>query len=132
MSKRGERQSGLTAPDSIVKRMVGQAAERQEAEVAKAEGKDGRGKPGHAGQVGRDNKGVEKKTYYIPLDRQQLIEEIAATEEVSQSNIVEAAILAFYNAYKAGKVDLYKFKEIHGQSLKVAYRLELPDDFNLF
>jgi hypothetical protein len=132
MSKKSERQSGLTAPDSIVKRMVNQAAERQEAEDAKAQGKDGRGRPGHAGKVGRDNKGTEKRTYYIPLGRQELVEEIAKIEEVSQSNIVEAAILAFYNAYKAGKVDLYQYREIHGQSLKVAYRLELPDDFNIF
>lgn len=128
MSDKPRRQSGLTAPDSIVKRMVGAAQDRQQAEEDKAAGRDGRGKPGGAGELGKDKAGLTKATYALPLARQALVREMAEAEDVSQTDIVEAAIVALYNAWQAGKVDFSERKS-PAKSLRVSWHLEIPDNF---
>jgi hypothetical protein len=126
-----ERQTGLTAQEAIVKRMVGQSQEAQAEEQAKAEGKDGRGKPGNAGEIGIDKRGQGKVTYYLSVSRQNLVKEMATAEEVSQTDIVEAAVVAFYNVWRAGKLDLDDLKSAT-KSLRVLWKLDVPDKFGFF
>ena len=82
-------------------------------------------------QVGIDQGGRSKATYDLPVARQNLIREMAQTEDVSQGDIVEAAIVAFYEAWQAGKVDLTDMKQIT-RSLKATWKLAIPDDFSIF
>jgi len=124
--KKPERQSGLTAPDSIVKRMVGAAQARQEEERS-----SGQGRPGHAGKIGRDSAGRTKATYNISLAAQEIARAIAEEEEVSQADIVEVALRLLDSAWRAGKVDLHPYK-VPTRSLKVSWKLELPDEIKLF
>lgn len=126
MTEKPKRQSGLTAPDSIVKRMVGAARARQEAEQT-----SGQGRPGHAGKIGRDSAGRTKATYNISLAAQDIAREIAEAEEVSQADIVELALHLLEDAWRAGKVDLHPYK-VPTRSLKVSWKLELPGKINFF
>jgi hypothetical protein len=128
MTDKPARQSGLTAPDSIVKRMVGAAQSRQEAEEAKAAGRDGRGKPGSAGELGKDKTGLTKATYALPVQRQALVRKMAEAEDVSQTDIVEAAVVALYSAWQAGQVDFSGLKT-PAKSLRFSWHLEIPDIF---
>lgn len=105
-----------------------QSREAQAAQQARAEGKDGRGKPGHAGQLGRDNTGLAKCTYALPVHRQELIRAMAAAEDCSQTDIVEAAIVALYNVWQSGRVDLAGLK-VPTKSLRFSWHLEIPDNF---
>lgn len=89
---------------------------------------DGRGKPGHSGTVGQDSAGRSKATYNISVVRQALVRDIAKKEGVHYADIVEAAIVAFANAYTAGQVDLDPFK-VPAISLKASLTLEIPDNF---
>jgi hypothetical protein len=125
---KGERQSGLTRLESGVTQLVGQSRQAQAAEAAQAAGKDGRGRPGHAGELGRDKAGLEKATYALPVSAQAMIREIAEAEDVSRSDIVHAAAVAFYNAWKAGRVDLNPLKR-PTKSLRFSWVLEIEDDF---
>jgi hypothetical protein len=124
-AKKGERRSGLTGQPSIVQKLVGQAQERQEAERT-----DGRGRAGHGGERGQDKRGYDKATYYVSLARQDLVREMAEVEDVSQSDIVEAAIVALYNAWKAETVDLEPLKK-PTRSLKAGSALVVPEDFDI-
>lgn len=130
MSKKPERQTGLTAPDSIVKRMVGAAQARQEEEADRAAGRDGRGKPGGAGELGKDKTGLTKATYALPIQRQALVREMAEAEDVSQTDIIEAAIVALYNAWQVNRVNLSGLKT-PAKSLRFSWHLEIPDNFFL-
>ena len=114
-------------PDSTIQNLVGQAREKQEAEKT-----DGRGRAGHGKKKGVDKQGKAKKTFIIPLPLQALIEEMAEEEEVSQADIVCAATRLFYNLWSNSQIDLHEHKEIHGKSLRVVFKLELPQDFNPF
>lgn len=93
--------------------------------------RDGRGKPGNAGEVGRDKEGVTKATYALPISRQGLVKDMAVSEDVSQTDIAEAAIVAFYNAWKAGRVDLSGLKS-PAKSLRFSWHLEIPDELSFF
>jgi hypothetical protein len=128
MTKKAERQSGLTAPDSIVKRMVDAAQARQDEAADLAAGKDGRGKPGHAGELGKDKTGLTKATYALPIARQALVREMAEAEDVSQTDIIEAAIIALYNTWKAGQLDFSGLKT-PAKSLRFSWSLQIPDNF---
>ena len=90
--------------------------------------KDGRGKPRHAGKLGQDKTGHGKVTYRISPARQELVRDIAKAEQVHHYDIVEVAIVAFVNAYRAGLVDLDPLKQ-SAASLKAAHTLEVPDDY---
>jgi hypothetical protein len=128
MSKKGERHSGLTAPDSIVRRMVGEAQARQDIE----QGKDGRGRPGHGGgQVGVDNLGRTKATYSISLAAQEIARAIGEAEEISQADVVDVALRALDQLYKGGKIDLLPFK-IPARSLKATWKLEGLEKIKIF
>ena len=123
------RRSGLKSQRSVVNRLVKKAEERQQAQTKP--NSDGRGRAGHAGERGVDKTGRAKATYNIPVDRQALVREMAQAEEVSQADIVEAAIVAFYNAWQENQIDLHQFKA-PTRSLKAIWKLEIPDDFQLF
>lgn len=112
---------------SETERMIREARSRQ---VEQSAG-DGRGRAGNSGRVGVDSSGRSKATYNISLAAQEIARAIAETEEVSQADIVEAALLAFGSAYEAGLVDLHPYKR-HTRSLKVSWTLELPEEFQLF
>jgi len=109
-----------------VARLVGQAEERQREKAT-----SGKGKPGHGGELGRDKAGRSKATYNISIDRQDLVRKMAKQEEVSQADIVEAAVVAFHNAWEDGQVDLDDFKA-PTRSLKVMWELNVPDEFSVF
>ena len=128
MTDKPKRQSGLTAPDSIVKRMVGAAQDRQQAEEDKAAGRDGRGKPAGAGELGKDKAGLTKATYALPLARQALVREMAEAEDVSQTDIVEAAIVLLYQRWQAGQVDFSAIKQ-PAKSLRFSWHLGNLDIF---
>lgn len=124
-----QKRSGLESIEATVASLSRQASQVQAEEQAQAEGRViGRGKPGNAGQVGRDKTGLTKATYALPITRQEMVREIAAEEDVSQTDIVEAAIVAFYNAWQAGQIDLSELK-VTTKSLRVSWRLEIPDNF---
>ncbi len=124
-----ERRSGLKSQRSVVSRLVKKAELRQQAQANQHT--DGRGQAGHAGQRGTDKTGRAKATYNIPVDRQELVRQMAEAEDVSQADIVEAAIVALYNAWQAAQVELYEFKS-PTRSLKATWKLEIPDDFAPF
>lgn len=123
------RRSGL-AGASAVQRLVSQAADAQAETEARNAGRDGRGRPGNAGAVGRDRTGASKATYALPTRRQELVRRMAEAEDVSQTDIVEAAIVALYNAWEAGRVDLEALK-VPAKSLKATWHLEVNDKFFL-
>jgi hypothetical protein len=120
-----ERRSGLTESDSAVRRLVDQAGQRQRESLS-----DGRGRAGRSGQKGVDSAGRSKATYNVTRPRQDLVREMAGAEDVSQSDIVEAAIVAFYNAWAGGKVDLAGLKK-PARSLKATWKIAVPDEFEL-
>ncbi len=121
-----KRRSGLTGSGSAVARLMGEAKQRQQEQET-----HGRGKPGHGGQLGQDSAGRKKVTYNLTLARQTLVRQMAAEENVSQADIAEAAIVMFYNAWRSGKVDLEDLRE-PARSLKVLWKLQVPDDFESF
>jgi hypothetical protein len=127
MSEKPERRSGLTG-QSAVERLVSQATEAQQAEADKNAGRDGRGRAGNAGEKGRDSQGTTKATYALSIERQAIAREIAEEEDVSQTDIVEAALVLLANARKAGKIDLSRLKTPI-KSLRFSWHLEVPDDF---
>lgn len=120
-----ERRSGLTGSDSAVRRLVDQAGQRQRESLS-----DGRGRAGRSGKKGVDSAGRSKATYNITRPRQDFVREMAGAEDVSQSDIVEAAIVAFYNAWTGGKVDLTGLKT-PARSLKATWKVAVPDEFEL-
>jgi hypothetical protein len=123
-SKAKDRRSGLAGQESTVSRLIGQSTERQR---EKATG--GRGKAEHGGQLGQDKTGRSKATYDVSLNRQDLIRLMAQQEDVSQSDIVEVAIVGLYNAWQSGQINLQKFKS-SAHSLKASWKLDIPDTFS--
>ena len=123
------RRSGLKSQRSVVSRLVKKAEQRQQEQANQTT--DGRGRTGNAGERGVDKTGRAKATYNIPVDRQALVREMAIAEDVSQADIVETAIVAFYNAWQTEKIDLHELKT-PTRSLKATWKLEIPDDFGLF
>ena len=119
-----QRRSGLNTQQSVVSRLVGQAEERQREQET-----HGRGKPGHGQELGVDQTGRSKATFDLSLERQMMVDEIAQQEDVAKSDIAEAAIVAFYNAWRAGKVDLEDLKK-PARSLRVLWKISVPDEFN--
>jgi hypothetical protein len=128
---RGDRQSGLTASDSVVQRMVSGAQQRQQAEL----GADGRGRPGHAGRVGVDNSGRSKVTLDMARDKQVALTEMARAENLTKPDVAEFAIALLYDLWRAGKIDLEAFKTIvysDKQTWRSRTTLRVPDDFDFF
>lgn len=122
-----ERRSALgEVGASQVQRILDRSQEKIEAETS-----SGRGKPGHGGELGRDKTGRSKATYDVSADVQNRVRSIAEGEGVVIGDIVEAALLAFCNAYDAGKIDLQDYR-IPTRSLKADWKLELPENFSFF
>ncbi len=126
MAKKQQRPRPEPDQPSKIQQLMNRSRETQEAQQKT----DGRGQPGHAGQRGRDKRGQEKVTYYLPLNRQNLVREIASHEDVSQTDIAEAAIVAFYNAWQKGEINLDSFKS-PARSLKVSWKLAIPNEFEI-
>lgn len=118
---------------SVVNRLVSEATDALEREEAKAAGKklDGRGKPGHAGQVGRDKTHRTKASYDLSLNRQQLVRDLAAAEGVAQSDVVELAIQLVHEAWQAGRLDFYRLRR-PARSLRAEWKLDIPAEIGLF
>jgi len=92
---------------------------------------DGRGRPGHAGQKGRDKTGRAKATFDISLPVQKELRALAAETGIVISDLAEAALLAFIRAYRAGQIDLEPYKTPI-RSLKADFKLDLPAELDLF
>ncbi len=122
MSKKVRAQRSGLAGLSETEQIIQQGLAQQAAMLS-----DGRGEPGHAGEVGVDKRGQEKATYYISAARQALVREMAGAEEVSQADMVELAIVGLYNAWRAGKVDVSGMKS-PARSLRVLWKLTIPDE----
>ena len=114
-----------------MQRLVSQAQEQQAQAEDLAAGRDGRGRPGGAGQIGRDKAGRSKITLELGADLQEQLRQAAATEDCSISDVAEAAIRAFLAEWDAGRVDLHPFKT-PARSLKALWKLELPGDYRPF
>lgn len=52
----------------------------------------GKGKAGHSGVKGRDRRGGSKKTLYLDLDTQSLVEQLAQAENIPQADIVAVGV----------------------------------------
>lgn len=128
---KAKRASLLDQDSDYFDRMIGDAQEKQAEAKAKAEGKDGRGKPGHSGQKGVDSAGRSKATYGISQAAQDFAREIAEVEEISQADVVEVALHIFHRLYQAGRVDLQPFKA-PARSLKAVWKLERLDEIEFF
>jgi uncharacterized protein YdbL (DUF1318 family) len=124
MSKKPNREHGVTNQNPVVASMTAAS------EHAKNEGKDiGKGMPGHAGQVGKDKQGRSKATYNINLDRQAMVSEMADAEDnTTKASIAEAAIVLFYNFWKAGLIDFYELRE-PAMAARAKWELSVSDDF---
>lgn len=129
MNPKPDRRSGL-AGQSTVQRLVTQATEAQRETADQVAGRDGRGRPGNAGEKGRDRTGATKATYALPVKYQDLIRQVAEAEDVSQTDIVKLAAVIVYNARKAGRIDFESMK-VAARSLKASWYLEVEDDFFL-
>lgn len=120
------RRSGLDNQSQVVSRLLNKAEEKQrQAQTS------GAGRPGNAGERGRDRSGRSKATYDISTETQDRLRAVAEAEGVVISDLVEAAIAAFCTAYEAGKVDLYPLR-VPTRSLKADWKLEIPYEFELF
>lgn len=126
MAKKQRDRSELNELHPEVLQLSKESLEQQAAQAT-----DGRGRPGHAGQKGVDKRGHQKATYYIPVERQDLVREMAKAEDVSQGDMIELAIVSLYNAWRAGKLDLDDLKHPK-KSLHVMWELRVPDEFNFF
>lgn len=67
-----------------------------------------------------------KGTYDLSLALIEAIQEVAAREDVAQSDIVAWALVEFLERYQAGQVDLSPHKK-PARSLRVAQKLDLPE-----
>ena len=133
MSKtKADRQSGLSRLESGVSSLVGQSIATQAAITAEAEGRDGRGRPGNAGEIGRDAAGRYKLTADVASGRKGQVDEMAIGLGLSKADVVDAALANMYTLFKAGKInlDLFKIYVPHkNQPGKVTMKLNLPDEF---
>lgn len=126
--KSDKKDAGFMNFDPAIAASLGERRQPAVSSEEKPKKKDGRGKSGHGGELGQDHTGRSKVTYNISKERQALVRNIAKKEEVHYYDIVEAAIVAFANAYEAGQVDLSPYKK-SATSLKAANTLEIPPDF---
>ncbi len=129
MSKKRERpqRSGLIEM-SETQRIIEQGLQQQESLYS-----DGRGRPGHAGEVGKDKLGTSKATYNISIARQKLVKKMSQDErvEVPKNDIVEAAIVLLYNAWQQNPEILEALK-VPSRIPAFEYRLAVPDEFGFF
>lgn len=77
----------------------------------KAKPGQGKGKAGNAGTKGRDKRGITKKTLYLDLETQTLLEQLARAENIPQADIIAAGLRLLDQALQRG-LDLSAFKTI--------------------
>lgn len=102
--------------------------------VKKTKPGQGKGKAGHAGTKGQDKRGVSKKTLYLDLDTQALLEHLARAENIPQADIIAAGLHLLDQALKRG-LDLSPFKTIvysDSQAWRGVTRLERLDEIDFF
>ena len=100
------------------------------AQARSDEPNQGKGKPGHAGQKGTDRTGRAKMTFDLSPERQTMLREIADTESVALSDVVEAAIVSFHNQWQEKEDVFYLIRE-RARSLRVLWKLIIPDDWRI-
>ena len=124
------RRSALTGGQSHAARIVAKAEDKRRREAT-----DGRGQAGHAGRRGVDNRGVAKKTLPLPLETHAQIERLAQAENIPQGDVVMLAVRILDEMHRAGKIDLYPFKELvysDSQAWRSSTRLAIPHEKNFF
>jgi hypothetical protein len=104
MSRREAFDAGTSG---LVDRMVSQAKDKLAEEQARDEGRDGRGKPGHAGQVGRDASGQYKTTIRPSAEGQELLRRLAAEQHLTQDDVVELGLRVLAVVLAAGRLDVH-------------------------
>ena len=124
-----QRRSALSENKSTVKGLLRNSDKAQH--EASGATPFGRGKPGNAGKIGLDQDGRSKATFDISLARQTMLKEICEAESASPSGLVEAAIVALYNAWQAGRFSVEDYRE-PARSLRVDWNVIVPDEFQLF
>jgi thiamine pyrophosphate-dependent acetolactate synthase large subunit-like protein len=70
--------------------------------------------------------GRPKATYDMPLSIQEALKNVAEEESICSSDLVALAILRLVLDYRAGQVDLKRYRR-PARSLKFAYHLDLLD-----
>ena len=70
-----------------------------------------------------------KATFDLPLAMIERVREVAGQEDVAQSDIAALALDRFLGEYDRGDIDLESLK-MPARSLKFAFRLELPGNWN--
>lgn len=131
----GERRSGLTGTGQVVGRLVGDAQEAQDRIKAEAEGRDGHGKPGNSGEVGRDSWGRYKISADVTPGRRGDIEKMSVALGVSKSDIVDAALANMVTLFEEGRINLDPYKVYvpnEKQPGKGGIKLILPRLFKFF
>lgn len=94
----------------------------------------GKGKAGHSGTKGQDKRGVAKKTLYLDLDTQTLLEQLARIENIPQADVIAAGLRLLDQALQRG-LDLHPFKTIvysDNQAWRGVTRLTRLDEIDFF
>jgi hypothetical protein len=113
-----DRRTALTPQSNAVSRLVGEAQQRQADEAT-----DGRGRTSAHRVKGVDKKGRAKMTLKLSVERQTHIREMAKAEDVYPADIVNYAVHVLYQEWKAGEVDLERYK-VMARSNTVLWRLD--------
>lgn len=105
----GRRDAFDDGPAGLVSRMVGKAQGELERQQDLAEGKkrDGRGRPGNAGQVGIDSSGANKTTVRITAEGQALVKQLCGEQHLTQDDIVELGARVLAVVLAAGLMDVH-------------------------
>ncbi len=106
MSRRDAFDEGTSG---LVSRMVSQAQDKLAEEQPRAEGKklDGRGRPGNAGQVGRDASGNAKTTIRPSAEGQALLKQLAMEQHLTQDDVAELGVRVLAVVLAAGLIDVH-------------------------
>lgn len=94
----------------------------------------GKGKAGHSGVKGQDRRGGRKKTLYIDLDTQALIEQLSQAENIPQADVIAVAVRLLIQAAAHG-FDLAAHKTIvysDKQPWRGSKRILRPDEIHFF
>lgn len=109
-----------TGNADTVRRLIEQAQEKQD----QAQGKSGSGRPGHAGQRGKDKTGRAKMTLDISPERQAMLREMSEAESVALSDLVEYSIAMLYRDWQGKENYFYRIRK-PARSLRVDWKLEV-------
>lgn len=125
---KGPRRSGISQGSSVTN-LVNQA--RQALEEEEAGPGAGKGKRGHAGELGRDVRGISKATYNISRTRQDMVRQIAEQLDAPQNDVIEAAIVLLHSTLKRNPKLLDEYL-VPARLLSARWRIEPPDEIQIF